>query len=278
MRERIEKALARVAREKGLDEHRLRTWVSFIAFCGLLERGLEEGTLENYHIKGGAALELRFGLSSRATKDIDIGLHGDTETRLEAFKATIVIGFDDFTFRLKDDPTILDKVDTCRLTIGLSYKGRGFQTFTVDLGPGDEPHDLVHPTVHGLEDVGIRLITPVRCLNLSVQVAQKFHAATDPTILADSKQNRARDILDTLLIDMLGQVDYREARLAAERTFAERGTHLWPPDAMVYPQAWLDTLRALAGECGFPVTNPSDIVIQFQRLVGSVAAFSSPSD
>ena len=35
--ERLEKTLARVAGEQGLDPERLRRWVSFLALCGGLE-------------------------------------------------------------------------------------------------------------------------------------------------------------------------------------------------------------------------------------------------
>ena len=44
--ERLEKTLARVAREQGLDQERLRRWVSFLALCGLLERAVDEGILD----------------------------------------------------------------------------------------------------------------------------------------------------------------------------------------------------------------------------------------
>lgn len=43
--ERLEKRLARVAREQGLDQERLRRWVSFLALCGVLEKALGEGIL-----------------------------------------------------------------------------------------------------------------------------------------------------------------------------------------------------------------------------------------
>lgn len=40
LRERLEKRLARVAREQGIDQVRLRRWVSFLALCGVLERAM----------------------------------------------------------------------------------------------------------------------------------------------------------------------------------------------------------------------------------------------
>jgi hypothetical protein len=37
---RLEKRPARVAREQGVDQERLRRWVSFLALCGVLEKGV----------------------------------------------------------------------------------------------------------------------------------------------------------------------------------------------------------------------------------------------
>lgn len=68
--ERLEKRLARVAREQELDQERLRRWVSFLALCGVLERAVEERIVGSYFLKGGVALELRFATRARATKDL----------------------------------------------------------------------------------------------------------------------------------------------------------------------------------------------------------------
>lgn len=80
--ERLEKKLARVAREQGLDQERLRRWVSFLALCGVVERALEDGILGSYFLKGGVALELRFATRARATKDLDLGLEGPRGSRV----------------------------------------------------------------------------------------------------------------------------------------------------------------------------------------------------
>ena len=75
------------------------------------------------------------------------------------------------------------------------------QTVELDLGPGVTDHvDLVAPRVQGFAELGIPLVSPVRCLNLADQVAQKLHACTGP-----GSTGRARDILDILLIDALGE-------------------------------------------------------------------------
>jgi len=67
--ERLEKRLARVAREQGIDQERLRRWVSFLALCGVLERAIHEGVLGAYYLKGGAAI----GAALRAARSRDKG-------------------------------------------------------------------------------------------------------------------------------------------------------------------------------------------------------------
>ena len=52
----------------------------------MLERAVHEGVLNNYYLKGGVAMELRFAEGARATKDVDIGLAGERAERLQNFR------------------------------------------------------------------------------------------------------------------------------------------------------------------------------------------------
>ncbi len=54
--ERLEKTLARVAKEQDVAQERLRRWVSFLALCGVLERAVNEAILESYDLKCGVHL------------------------------------------------------------------------------------------------------------------------------------------------------------------------------------------------------------------------------
>ena len=95
-RERLEKTLARVAREQGLDQEQLRRWVSFLALCGALDRAIEAGILSGYYLKGGVAMELRFAEHARATKDLDLGMEGARADRLRSLRNALGAGFDEF--------------------------------------------------------------------------------------------------------------------------------------------------------------------------------------
>jgi hypothetical protein len=264
--ERLEKTLARVAKEQGLAQERLRRWVSFLALCGVLERAVNEGILDNYDLKGGVALELRFAEGARATKDIDIGVSAEREKRLRAFQDAVALGFDEFTFQLKGKPLNMDKVDAVRLELAIRYRTRAWQTIDVDLGSsGTGAVDLIVPTIRGVAAMGLRVPSPVRCLNLSEQVAQKLHASTGPY-----SQGRARDVLDILLIDLLGKLNVTAVRAASEQVFAQRATHDFPPMIRI-PAEWKPELEVLAKELGYPATSAAEIEARFRAFVDSIA-------
>jgi len=262
-RERLDKALYRVAREADVEELRLRRWVSFLALCGVLQRAIDEGLIRDYHLKGGAALEIRFGDRARTTKDIDIALPGNRRERFQALERSLALGFDEFTFRVKV-PQDLELADTVRVDVAIAYRSRGLQTVQIDLGPADEATvDLVTPTVRGVSELGIPVTSPIRCITIDVQVAQKLHACTNPRVLQG--ENRARDILDIVLLDLLGQIDVSAARTACVRVFEHRAEHAWPPTIDV-PPAWRIELESLAAEQSFPLTSADDIVSAFMAL------------
>jgi hypothetical protein len=264
--ERLEKTLARVAKEQGVAQERLRRWVSFLALCGVLERAVREGILESYDLKGGAALELRFAEGARATKDIDIGVPVERTKRLRAFQDAVALGFDDFTFLLKGKPLNMEKVDAVRLELAVRYRTRAWQTIDVDLGPsGRSAVELVVPTIRGFAAMGLRGPSTVRCLNLSEQVAQKLHACTGPY-----SAGRARDVLDILLIELLGKLDMKAVRVATDSVFAERATHAFPPTAQIAAE-WKPELEVLAKQLGYPSTSATEIEIRFRIFVESLA-------
>ena len=271
--ERLEKRLARVAREQGIDQERLRHWVSFLALCGVLERACQEAILGSYYLKGGVAMELRFAQQARATKDLDLGMDGTRASRLQALSEALRLGFDEFTFRLKAQTRDMEQADTVRVQVAIQYRTRSWQTIEVDLGPANVKHvDLVAPNVRGLIELGIPVVSPVRCLGLAEQVAQKLHACTGPVAA-----ERARDVLDILLIDALGKLDYPATAEAARRVFEERATHAFPP-SFVMPPEWRPELEALARELGFPLTASAAMEQRFLAVIQKLERIANPDE
>jgi hypothetical protein len=267
-RERLEKILARVARDQGLDQERLRRWVSFLAICGVLERATAEGLLGGYYLKGGVAMELRFAQRARATKDLDIVLDGDRRTRIQSLEQALRLGFDQFSFRLKGQVHEMDLADTVRVEVAIQHRTRAWQTVEVDLGPTSTTTvDFVEPTIAGLHEMGVPVTSPVRCISLSEQVAQKLHACTAPK----TSSTRARDVLDILLIETLGQLDYAATLISAQRVFRERATHDFPPQFII-PPPWRPELEALAEQIGFSALTAADIERMFRETIQRIAA------
>ena len=265
--ERLEKTLGRVAREQGPDQERLRRWVSFLALCSILECAVEKGVIDTYYLKGGVAMELRFARAARTTKDFDLGLRGNRAERIRRLSEVLQLSFDEFTFRLKPEQHEMELADTVRVEVAVEYKTRAWQTIDVDLGPGEARDvDLVRPSIEGVAEMGLPVTSQVRCLGINEQVAQKLHACTGP-----QRQDRARDILDILVVDMLGQLDRARARAAAERTFAERKTHAFPPETII-PLEWNVELETLAAELGYRTTKAAEIQKEFTNLVAAIAS------
>jgi hypothetical protein len=271
--ERLEKTLARVAREQGLDQERLRRWISFLALCGVLEQAVERGVIDSYYLKGGVAMELRFARAARTTKDFDLGLEGNRRERIGSLGDVLQLAFDEFTFRLKPEIHEMELADTVRVEVAMQYKTRAWQTVDIDLGPGEAREvDLVQPAITGLAEMGLAMAPHVRCLGINEQVAQKLHACT-----GQQREDRARDVLDILLVDMLGQLDYARTRTAAERIFAERDTHAFPPSTAL-PPAWRRELENLARELGYPAANAEGIEARFAAVVQAIATAASGPD
>jgi Nucleotidyl transferase AbiEii toxin, Type IV TA system len=157
-------------------------------------------------------------------------------------------------------------VDAARLELAIRYRTRAWQTIEVDLGPsGRSAVELVVPAIRGLAAMGLHVPSPVRCLNLSEQVAQKLHACTGPYATG-----RARDVLDILLIDLLGKLDVNAVRAAARQVFSERATHEFPPTVQIVEE-WRSELEVLAEELCYPTTSAIEIEARFRAFVDSLA-------
>jgi Nucleotidyl transferase AbiEii toxin, Type IV TA system len=85
--------------EEAIAADRLRRWVSTMVLLGALER-LADGQ-HRFLLKGGVAIELRFRVRARATKDVDIIVlpNGDASL-VDALQDALAESYLDFGFRL----------------------------------------------------------------------------------------------------------------------------------------------------------------------------------
>ena len=186
---------------------------------------------DTWILKGGLAMQLRLGIQSRTTKDIDL-LYRELFTSIydslrEA--ASLDIG-DWFTFEVgQSEETPQDLFGGHRYHVRCLLDGRVFETFHVDVGVGDlliEDYDCLYfdPI---LDFAGI-VSTEVPCFPITQQIAEKMHALTRE--YASGGSSRARDFVDILLLAGLSNIEGVTLSKAIRATFEIRNAHSLPQE------------------------------------------------
>jgi len=232
----------------GLPLIRLR---KLVAFDRLLARLLAAGP-EAWVLKGGFALQIRFGVGSRTTKDLDLLLRGANLPAWDMLRQAAALDLGDwFGFEIgspQSEP-IEDQPEGQRFSVRSLLDGRNFEAFYVDVGMGDpilEPPEVVEtPDLLGF--AGLPPV-PFPTYPLTQQIAEKLHAYT--RIRHGAEYTRVRDLVDILLIAGRSRFDARRLASAIEATFSARSTHLLPDRLPDPPSKWESSFRSSARELG----------------------------
>ena len=260
-RHMLQRRVADAARRNGMAVDRYNRWISYMALCGVLQRGVEASVIPIFYVKGGVALELRFGNRARASKDLDVGLLAGPNEMLTLFDKVLDLGFDDFRFTRKGDLETLPS-GAIRIDVAITYHNRPWGTVDIDLSRAEA--DVIVEVIEGLEllrEVGLSTVS-VPCLAVEEQIAQKIHAMTEP--LGGRENPRFRDLIDINLLEPLIE-DHTRLLDRLETVFSERGTHAWPPE-FTLPESWRAPLAELASELGLKVT-PDELASSFTALL-----------
>lgn len=226
-----------------------------IAFQRMLARLAQD---PSWILKGGFSLEVRLGLLSRATKDLDLlrlGAAPMTATDLqdaldEALEHDLQDGFA-FSVRVPK-PVRLEEAEpsTWRVVVDVRFDGAEFGSVTIDVVPrpldsvADSELLLIEPTIIG---------EPFRVPAIDVHrhLAEKFHAYSR-VYAHDRPSSRVKDLVDIVLLADSGLVVPQALVRALRIVFAERDTSL--PDPLPQPPGdWIRTYAALAAETGTDV-------------------------
>jgi predicted nucleotidyltransferase component of viral defense system len=273
LRMALEERLNRQAGEKGLDVMRLRRHVAFDRFLARIF----SGPGSRFVLKGGYAFELWLD-RARATKDIDlsfkVGKGGRQENKktieadalLELLQGLVSANSRDF-FEFIIGKSVMDLENVpyggWRFPVEVRLAGYVFVRFSIDVAAGDlwlKPHDLAL-TTDWLGFAGISA-PKIPVISREQQFAEKLHAYTRPRQTANS---RVKDLVDLLMLIRMPGIDPRKMKTTAEKTFARRGTHSFPPAFFPPPSAWSSPFRKLARECG--------IEILLEQAVEEIRAF-----
>lgn len=210
-------------------------------------------------LKGGFALEMRFGFRARMTKDLDIGVDlglfqgkelssTDIAQKLRADLAGE--GDDSFVFvvpEVGEQELPIQGVKCYRFTVESRLAGRRFETIRVDVGVGD-------PLVPPLDELkGSELLSfaeipspSIRTTSRAQHLAEKIHALTRP--FDDRINTRVKDLADIMLLMNFGLPDPPVVRNAVNAIFTSRRGHGIPPRIELPPGSWTATYNTMATE------------------------------
>lgn len=231
---------------------RLRNRIAFERMLARLARD------SSWVLKGGFCLEIRLGLSSRATKDLDL-LHvvaaPTTATGLQdALDEVLEVDLlDGFTFAVRaPKPVRMEEAEpsTWRVVIDVRFEGDEFAAVTIDVVPNSLDSGatietlVIEPTI-----VGEPFSVPA--IDVHRHLAEKFHAYS--RIYAHERpSSRVKDLVDIVLLADSGLIATDALARALSAVFRERSTTL--PDPLPKPpRDWVRTYAALAVETGLEV-------------------------
>ena len=266
-RSHLERLVQALGVEEGIAAERLRRWVSTMVLLGALERGGDDR--HRFLLKGGVAIELRFKLRARATKDIDMIVipRGDADL-LDALEDALADPHLDFTFRIVDAHKIAH-TPAQRMDVKMTYKSKPWATLRLEASAPEagaaEPEQIA---AFSLAQLGLDGPEYVPCQSVRYQIATKLHSVTERF---DERENdRYRDLIDLLLLAEL-KPDLAKVAAACLDIFAQRATHPWPPQLTIEP-SWPEQYAALAAQQGFGIRDVLEAVDRVQSFIDALAA------
>ncbi|HLZ70260.1 MAG TPA: nucleotidyl transferase AbiEii/AbiGii toxin family protein [Dehalococcoidia bacterium] len=203
---------------------------------------------DGWTLKGGFALEMRYGLENRPTRDVDLRAEGPIDAALDQLRAAIARETSD---RLTYEVEAIRPLDNvpfggARARLSVLLAGAQFGRFHLDISCGEALLD--EPDI--LNGSGLLLfagIAPVRfpAYPILQHRAEKLHAYTMPRTIENT---RVKDLLDLVTIASRETVAGDRLSASVGATFARRGTHLLPPALPQPPAAWASAHEHLASE------------------------------
>jgi hypothetical protein len=198
-------------------------------------------------LKGGTLLQHRLNATARTTKDVDGLVRGDLNAFFAALEEALDSPWGPLALRrgeveLIDVPTKIIKPRRFDIILdlrGVTWRRIPFEVSPDEAGIGDE-HEAIEPPPLG--GFGLPDADTLVGISMRFQIAQKLHAVSDPHEPPDSINDRARDVVDLLLLRGLiaasGHPTLAEVRQAgvavfearaAEATELGRPPRRWPP-------------------------------------------------
>ncbi|WP_186276964.1 nucleotidyl transferase AbiEii/AbiGii toxin family protein [Corynebacterium anserum] len=216
-----------------------------------VQRAVDENGRRLFLLKGGTLLQHRLNATARATKDVDGLIRGDMDAFFAALEEVLDEPWGPLELRRGEVktinvPTKITKPRRFNITIDL--KGRSWRSIDFEISPdeagiGAEQEAIEPPLLSGF---GLPTPDVLVGITMRFQIAQKLHAVSDPHEPPTFKNDRARDLVDLILLrDLItatGTPTLTEVREAGQAIFDSRAKEA---DILGYPaRSWPPTIIA----------------------------------
>jgi hypothetical protein len=262
----LEARLRSESASTGMPLSRLRKTV---AFDRLLAR-LSADDASAWVLKGGFALQVRYRLSSRATRDLDVllrSVQADADSSLRR-AAGFDLG-DWFGFEV-GRRALLTGENASRFPVTARLDGRTFETFHVDVGVGDPMTSPAEPMpVTSLLAFADVPQTIVASYPVTQQLAEKLHALTRPRTASNS---RVKDLVDIVLIAESERIERHTLGSAVRATFVAGRAQEVPKELPIPPPEWRAAYRRLASDAALAAADLGTGLQTMGSRRGGVAA------
>ena len=243
-RKALEARLLNRSRETGEPLLRLRKRAAFDRFLARLFPTQRDEWL----LKGGVAMQLRFVEQARTTKDIDLLSRNPDDDLLKKLRDAGSVDLGDwFRFEIEEPTTAREGFGGIRFRVSVFLAGRSFTVFPLDVGVGDpvigNPEWLESGDLFVFAGFG-RVRIPA--YSIPQQIAEKFHAYTME--YSSGSSSRVKDLFDILLLTGYGEISGKELSQALELIFEIRGSHDLPEMVPSPPENWRMPFEEMAGQ------------------------------
>lgn len=232
-----------------------------------VQRAIDTEGRHLFLLKGGTLLQHRLKATARTTKDVDGLIRGDLDQFILVLDEALDEPWGPLTLRrgeveVVNVPTKIIKPRRFDIILelrGVTWRRIQFEVSPDEAGVSDE-HETIEPPPLG----GFGLPDPDALVGIAMrfQIAQKLHAVSDPHEPPDSTNDRARDVVDLLLLRDLAAstgspalAEIREAAMAVFTARADEAAQLglatrdWPPTLVAHPH-WADDFARAATSGG----------------------------
>jgi hypothetical protein len=247
-----------------------------------VQRAIDVDGRQLFLLKGGTLLQHRLNVTARATKDVDGLVRGDLDAFFVALEGAFGEPWGPLTVRrgeveVIDTPTKIIKprrFDVILELRGVTWRRVQFEVSADEAGIGHDSEAIEPPPLSGF---GLPDPDTLVGIAMRFQIAQKLHAVSDPHDPPVAINDRARDVVDLLLLRELaattGSPTLAEIRAAGVALFDARAheaqqlglpVRAWPPTVAAHPHWTTDFQRAI---------NSANIKLPLAETVDSVNAW-----